>query len=352
MTTSGGSDAVYNVYRHGPAESFTEPLPDGLYLEETIFSDSLVLVGVDYTYAVTSVFNSGTAEETESGFSSTVKVRPRSDTVREVAYDDGTSETGATSLGENGFYAVQFKSHIFPITLMTLKYHARKNGGLTYLAVFDDDGEDGLPGNNIGATLIFPTVNQGWNIKDVSGAGLTITDGDFYVGWGETADSPPLSIDTDSDPRDHSYFYTETDGWGLISDLGYEGDLLIRTAIDIEGADVEETIGLPHQFSLSQNMPNPFNPETWIPFELSRTSAVQISIYSINGQTIKRIDLGQLPAGKYLKKTQAAYWNGRSDRGQPVASGLYFCTIQTSSEKEMVSSGDNVIDTRPLIISK
>ena len=109
---------------------------------------------------------------------------------------------------------------------------------------------------------------------------------------------------------------------------------------------------LPDRTRLLPNYPNPFNPETWIPFELSRASVVQISIYNINGQTIKRIDLGQLPAGKYLKKTQAAYWNGRSDRGQPVASGLYFCTIQTSSEKEMVSSGANVIDTRPLIISK
>ena len=109
---------------------------------------------------------------------------------------------------------------------------------------------------------------------------------------------------------------------------------------------------LPDRTRLLPNYPNPFNPETWIPFELSRASVVQISIYSINGQTIKRIDLGQLPAGKYLKKTQAAYWNGRSDRGQPVASGVYFCTIQASNEKETVSSDDNVIDTRPLIVSK
>ncbi|MBH31391.1 MAG: hypothetical protein CMG71_05295 [Candidatus Marinimicrobia bacterium] len=314
VTTSGGSDAVYNVYRHGPADSFTEPLPDGFYLEETTFSDSLVLVGVDYTYAVTSVFNAGTAEETESRFSSTVRVRPTSETVREVAYDDGTSETGATSLGENGWYAVQFKSHIFPITLMTLKYHSRKSGGLTYLAVFDDDGEDGLPGNNIGATLIFPAVNQGWNVKDVSGAGLTITEGDFYVGWGETDDSPPLSIDTDSDPRDHSYFYTETDGWGLISDLGYEGDLLIRTAIDMEGADVEETIGLPQRFSLSQNMPNPFNPETLIKFDVAMEGRVVIRLFDIRGREVSVLHDNHIPPGSYTYFLD----------GQRLASGVYF----------------------------
>ena len=109
---------------------------------------------------------------------------------------------------------------------------------------------------------------------------------------------------------------------------------------------------LPDRTRLLPNYPNPFNPETWIPFELSRTSAVQISIYSINGQTIKRIDLGQLPAGKYLNKTQAAYWDGRSGRGQLVASGVYFCTIQTSNGKGTASSDDNVIDTRLLIVSK
>ena len=109
---------------------------------------------------------------------------------------------------------------------------------------------------------------------------------------------------------------------------------------------------LPDRTRLLPNYPNPFNPETWIPFELSRTSAVQISIYSINGQTIKRIDLGQLPAGKYLNKTQAAYWDGRSGRGQLVASGVYFCTIQTSNGKGTASSDDNVVDTRLLIVSK
>ncbi|MEE2876336.1 MAG: T9SS type A sorting domain-containing protein [Candidatus Neomarinimicrobiota bacterium] len=320
VTASGGADAVYNVYRHGPGESFSEPLPDALYLKETSFSDSLVLVGVDYTYAVTSIFNVGTDEETESGFSSTVLVRPRSDTVREVAYDDGTSETGATSLGENGWYAVHFQSNIFPITLMMLKYHARKSGGLTYLVIFDDDGEDGLPGNHIGATLIFPTVNQGWNIKDVSGAGLTITEGDYYVGWGETPDSPPLSIDTDSDPRDHSYFYTETDGWGPISDLGYKGDLLIRTAVDIEGADVEEKIGLPEQFSLSQNMPNPFNPETLIKFDVAKEGRVFIRLFDIRGREVSILHDNHIPPGSYTY-----FLDGRQ-----LASGVYFYRMEAA----------------------
>ncbi|MDP7529388.1 MAG: T9SS type A sorting domain-containing protein, partial [Candidatus Marinimicrobia bacterium] len=294
------------------------PLPDGKYLTKTSFKDSLVLIAVDYTYGITSVYNSGAIDEVESIFSSTVTIRPTSETVREVAYDDGTSETGATQLGENGWYAVRFSSNIFPITLTTLKYHSRESGGNTYLAILDDDGTDDLPGNNIGATLIFPTVSQGWNVKDISGAGLTVLEGDFYVAWGETADSPPLSIDTDSDSRDRSYFYTEVDGWGPLSDLGYEGDLLIRAAIDYEGAGVRDNIGLPKTFALDQNMPNPFNPETLIMFDVAEEGRVVLKLFDITGREVRRLHDKFLVPGNYTY-----FLNGSN-----LASGVYFYRME------------------------
>ena len=318
VSTQGGQKAVYNVYRHGPGETFTEPLPDGKYLTKTSFTDSLVLIAVDYTYGVTSVYNSGETDEVESSFSSTVTIRPTSETVREVAYDDGTSETGATQLGENGWYAVRFSSNIFPITLTTLKYHSRESGGNTYLAIFDDDGTDDLPGSNVGATLIFPTVSQGWNVKDISGAGLIILEGDFYVAWGETADSPPLSIDTDSESRDRSYFYTDVDGWGPLSDLGYEGDLLIRAAIDIEGAGVRDNIGLPETFALNQNMPNPFNPETLIKFDVAEEGRVVLKLFDITGREVRRLHDKFLVPGNYTY-----FLNGSN-----LASGVYFYRME------------------------
>ena len=327
VITTGGQEAQYNVYRHGPGEVFIEPLPNGTYLDETTFIDSLVQVAVDYTYAITSIFNSGRNDETESNLSSSITIRPRSDTVKEVAYDDGTSETGVTSLGDNSWYAVRFASNIYPITLVALKYHARTTGGLTYLTVFDDDGENGLPGNQIGATLIFPNVTQGWNVKDVSGAGLSILDGDFYVAWGETDASPPLSIDTDSNSRNHSYYFTEVDGWKLISNLGYEGDLLIRTAIDIESANINETVAFPNKFSLSQNMPNPFNPETLISFEVATEGRVQIRLYDVTGREVKKLHDQYIMPGTYNY-----FLNGRD-----LPSGIYFYRMEaqgfTSTKK-------------------
>jgi len=78
-----------------------------------------------------------------------------------------------------------------------------------------------------------------------------------------------------------------------------------------------------------QNYPNPFNPETWIPFQLSDDANVVISIYDISGQLVRKIGLGDVPAGSYLDKDRAVYWNGCNNAGEKVSSGLYFYQLQT-----------------------
>jgi hypothetical protein len=81
--------------------------------------------------------------------------------------------------------------------------------------------------------------------------------------------------------------------------------------------------------ALLQNYPNPFNPETWIPYQLSSASHVVIRIYSTNGEIVRVLDLGQREAGSYLVKSKAVYWDGKNDKGESVASGLYFYSIKT-----------------------
>ena len=77
----------------------------------------------------------------------------------------------------------------------------------------------------------------------------------------------------------------------------------------------------PNKTKLLANYPNPFNPETWIPFELSGSSRVSISIFDLAGRLIKKFDLGYLSAGQYLDRNKAVYWDGRSEAGEklPVA---------------------------------
>ena len=79
---------------------------------------------------------------------------------------------------------------------------------------------------------------------------------------------------------------------------------------------------------LLTNYPNPFNPETWIPFRLSRPQQVTIEIYTDSGQLVRSLPLGVLPAGLYTTRESAAYWDGKNDWGTPVSSGLYFSTLR------------------------
>ena len=83
----------------------------------------------------------------------------------------------------------------------------------------------------------------------------------------------------------------------------------------------------PQRTTLRQNYPNPFNPETWIPFELVETADVTIRIYDAKGQLVRTLALGEQPAGFYLTRKRAAYWDGRNDSGERVASGVYFYTL-------------------------
>lgn len=90
-----------------------------------------------------------------------------------------------------------------------------------------------------------------------------------------------------------------------------------------------EKLLVPDETRLLSNYPNPFNPETWIPFKLSEPAIVVISIYNINGQLVRNIGVGEMPAGVYVSKDKAVYWDGRNSAGEKVSSGVYFYNLQT-----------------------
>jgi hypothetical protein len=110
-------------------------------------------------------------------------------------------------------------------------------------------------------------------------------------------------------------------------------------------------LSLPKQSALLQNYPNPFNPETWIPYQLARDANVNISIYSIKGQLIRTLHLGNQSAGIYVQKGKAAYWDGRDNEGERVASGVYFYTLQVREVIPRIGVGDFTA-TRKMVIVK
>ena len=84
---------------------------------------------------------------------------------------------------------------------------------------------------------------------------------------------------------------------------------------------------LPVETSLLPNYPNPFNPETWIPYTLAAPAEVGVDIYAVDGQRVRTLSLGHQPAGVYRNRARAAYWDGRNNAGERVASGVYFYTF-------------------------
>ena len=95
----------------------------------------------------------------------------------------------------------------------------------------------------------------------------------------------------------------------------------------------------PEKTQLLANYPNPFNPETWIPYELATDTNVKITIYNTQGVVIRTLELGHQSAGYYTGRDRAAYWDGRNAFGEQVASGIYFYQLETdtlSSMRKMV----------------
>ena len=91
------------------------------------------------------------------------------------------------------------------------------------------------------------------------------------------------------------------------------------------------TVAIPTATAAYQNFPNPFNPETWMPYDLAEEAEVTITIYDTSGNIIRTLSLGIQPAGTYTSRSKAAYWNGRSDTGELVSSGVYLYHLKAGS---------------------
>ena len=93
------------------------------------------------------------------------------------------------------------------------------------------------------------------------------------------------------------------------------------------------TLGGIKRTALFQNFPNPFNPETWLPYQLGSKSDVEFHIFNTRGQLVRRLDVGTQSAGSYENKETAVYWDGQDQLGQAVSSGLYFYTLTAGTSQ-------------------
>ena len=121
--------------------------------------------------------------------------------------------------------------------------------------------------------------------------------------------------------------------------LEIQDPIMIRGIVVLQQLLVSLT---PTETELLANYPNPFNPETWIPYRLAKDAFVILTIYDQTGQVVRTIDVGLQTAAFYESRSQAIYWNGRNQVGEQVASGVYFYHL----------SAGNYSATRKMLILK
>ncbi len=113
--------------------------------------------------------------------------------------------------------------------------------------------------------------------------------------------------------------------WIALAQVADDGSAVFREGI----ANLKQLLAVstPKKTALHANYPNPFNPETWIPYQLANPADVSITIYAADGKLVRTLTLGHQAVGKYYHRSRAAYWDGKNAQGEAVASGVYFYTL-------------------------
>ncbi len=125
------------------------------------------------------------------------------------------------------------------------------------------------------------------------------------------------------------------------ADMNNDGKVNSNDVIMIirKSAGLSAPAKLPQYSELMQNFPNPFNPETWIPYQIDEPAKVIIRIYNNTGKLIRELDLGYKLPGIYKTRSESAYWDGKDEFGEYSASGVYYYSIQADrfhATKKMV----------------
>ena len=324
ITSVGGSTPVFNVYRDpGLDGSSFQLMFNGTGIDVTNYTDNIVSNGVEYCYRIASVYDEVVSEQTFPACG-----LPISNTVYEVVYDDGTSED-VMPVGNGNFIASKFTPDGYPSDLYASSFYvAGSQTGTVLIYVWDDNGEDGKPGDALVPGLPKNLI-QGWNeINFVNeGFDLPIEEGSVYVGYQQLNVNFNIGVDwNNSSYASNSMLdFGIGLGWEQLSTYSPGGVWMIRAQMDGEDAlssDNELSDILPNEFVLNQNYPNPFNPSTTIQFGLAERSITKLEVFNILGESVSKAVDESLDAG---------FYNFKIDM-KGLASGMYFYRLTAISE--------------------
>ena len=172
------------------------------------------------------------------------------------------------------------------------------------------------------------------------GAAVSATDADSddtltYTLGGTDADSFSIVSTSGQLQTSAALDYETQSSYTVTIDVSDGNDGLDRITVTINVTEaagaapsVESSSVIPKNTALLTNFPNPFNPETWIPYQLAKPADVTLTIYDIRGVVVRQLELGHQAAGFYQSRARAIHWDGRNMFGEKVATGIYFYTLK------------------------
>ncbi len=244
----------------------------------------------------------------------------------ELSHDDGTAEEGF-NVGSTKQMAVKHSyGQYVTVKFAKVFVHTQGTAGII-VRVFDNDGTGGMPGTQL-AQLQFPaaSVVPGWNWITLP-AGVNVPDGEFYLAIMETTNASAIGLDTSANGNS----YKKITDWEPVTN----GEIMLRAIVEY-GTSSDDPM-IPVLTLDANNYPNPFNPETTIAYSVPKAGPASLKIYNTKGQLVRTLVDDVREAGKH-----SVVWNGKDNRGNSVASGLYFYRL---------SSDGNTV-TRKMLLAK
>ena len=283
-------------------------------------------------------FSSAVGDYLSDGFSAASVVEENYVTLAATAF---AGRNGDGVLGTITFQAVDVKTSALTLSQVSFvdtdgerSFPHTENGTVVHLTegadavhIAEDVNSDGVVNIQDLVVVASNFGEIGENKADINGDGVVdIVDlVKVAAAFGNNAGAAPsvhpqtLTLLTAADVRS---WFTQAQHLNLTDAVSQRGIRLLKHLMT--ALTPQETILLP-------NYPNPFNPETWIPYQLANPSDVQIIIYDTRGATIRHLTLGHQPAGYYTTRDRAAYWDGYNSLGERVATGVYFFKLQADN---------------------
>ncbi len=258
-------------------------------------------------------------------------------TIEELVYDDGSYETfyivGGTDL-DNQFTILYDRpadvideyldqQELYTVTLMVNSSNP--------IGIGFENNYFGYPTElEAGPYWVTPPVALEWFTFHFAGSDRPILESEQFwirLEWdSDSPSSPGIATDTNGEIYNRCYWYNTDNGWVAFTGGNYMVRAGAGWSIFLEDG-IEEESAVVHEFNLGANYPNPFNPETVIPFELANAGDARLEVFNTLGQKVATLVQGAQRAGHHV-----AIWKGHDDFGTQVASGMYLVRLSSGSK--------------------